>query len=98
MGVDKAINRILKRNTHKLLDVFCCINEQGVPDIHIVEVPEKIYTEISEDEGLILNIQFKNSSFSFTEKYYRFYVDEFQNYISLGSKQYEDHYIILEFQ
>lgn len=97
MELLKKIDRVLKRNERKIFDITCYINEQGIPDISLSEIPEEAYTEILNGEGIVLNINFPKSSLTFTEKHYSFHVDEFQNYISLGSKRYEDHYIIIEF-
>ncbi len=98
MELINKIDRVLKRNNKKSIELTCYINEQGIPDIHIKEKPEEAYTEILDDEGIVLNVNFPRASFTFTEKHYGFHVDEFQNYISLGSKHYKDHYVILEFQ
>lgn len=96
----KALQRIIDRNKKNIVQINSFFNYKGLEDWFIRDRPEKIFIEDMSDltdEGLILNVHYSNAMFSFCEKDYVYHVDEFKNYISLGSRKHNDHYIVIEF-
>src|SRR5690625_935547 len=98
--MQRALQRIIERNNKNIVQINSFFNEQGLEDWFIKDKPKKMFTEDLtdlSDEGVVLSIHYNNAIFSFWDRDYVFYVDEFKNYISLGSKKHEDHFIIIEF-
>lgn len=98
--MNKALQRIIDRNRKNIVQINSFFNEQGLEDWFIKDKPESMFIEDLTDltnEGTVLCVHYKNAMFSFWDRDYVFHVDEFKNYISLGSKKHDDHYIIIEF-
>lgn len=96
----KTLQRIIDRNNKNFVQINSFFNEKGLEDWFIKDKPKNMFIENAEDltdDGLILSVYYNNAMFTFCEKDYGFHVDEFKNYISLGSKKHGDHYIIIEF-
>ncbi len=97
--MQKKIRRIIDRNRKNLVQINSFFNERGMEDWFIRDRPERMFLEDESlaNEGLILSIHYEKAMFTFCERDYVFHVDEFKNYISLGSRKHEDHYIVIEF-
>jgi len=98
--MQNKIKRIIERNQNNIVEIISYFSEPGIEDWFIREKPQRLFTEEVDgltDEGLILSFHFNNAMFTFTEKSYNYYADEFKNYISLGSKKHDEHYIIINF-
>jgi len=94
---ERANNFLDKRANSELLLTYY-FHDQNNEDFHVRDTPKLMaITYEGKEYGHELFIDFGNCSFSFCEKDYLFYFDETKNYITLGSKNHDNHYVVIEF-
>lgn len=99
--IQKTIQRMIDRNKNSVIEIASYFHEQSAEDWFIKDKPKQMFIEEIQDIGgsqFILTFYFDNAAFSFSDTDYRFYTDEFKNYISVSSKKHDDYHIVITFQ